>query len=143
MYKHLSYLDKYVMAVTLGGDDKAESELVAHFYEILQDHPRPIVVSIVNAAESKDISVEELRAAVLDTCRLILRAYCRVDSSANLASAPPPEPSLLDRTCTAIMSFLLTTCSKPLADAGSGHGRACTNEQQSAYIDRLKAQSKG
>ena len=91
MHEQISRLDKFVLALTLGGDKNAESELVEHFFEILHDHPRPI---IIKAAETTGPTIAALRAAVLKFMPL---DPTRTDASAHLTSAPP-EPSLMERT---------------------------------------------
>ncbi len=48
----------------------------------------------------------------------------------------------MERTCTAMMTFLSTTGPKSSDPAGSARGRTFSTEQQNVYIERLKAQSK-
>ncbi len=142
MHEHISRLDKYIMALRLGGDIAAEAGLLEHFYEVLRDHVRPIVTSIVHDAAEKGNTIFALRAVVFENMPL---DTTRSDAStANSASAPPPEPSLMERTCTAVMSFLSSTGSHsiPSEANGSGRGKSFTSEQQNSYIERLKAQSK-
>ena len=142
MHEQISRLDKYIMALRLGGDAAVEADLLEHFYEVLRDHPRPIVTTIVRVAEEKGNTISALRTVVLDYMPL---DTTRSDSStANSASAPPPEPSLMERTCTAMMSFLSSTGSRsnPPEAGGSGRGKSYTPVQQHSFIERLKAQSK-
>ena len=138
MHEYVSRLEKFVLALTLGGDKDAESDLLENFYEILRDHQRPIITNIVKEAGTKGKTIKALRDVVLE--------YMPLDTTrsdvANLASAaPPPEPSLIERTCTAMMSFL-STAPKSTEPGGSSRGKTYTTEQQNAYIERLKAQSK-
>ena len=137
MHEQISRLDKFVLALTLGGDKNAESEFVEHFFEILHDHPRPIIVSIIKEAETTGPTIAALRAVL----KFMPLDPTRTDASAHLTSAPP-EPSLMERTCTAMMTFLSTTGPKSSDPAGSARGKTFSTEQQNAYIERLKAQSK-
>ena len=66
MHEHISRLDKYIMALQLGGDDAAEADLLEHFYEVLRDHVRPIVTTIVRDAAEKGNTISALRAVVLE-----------------------------------------------------------------------------
>jgi hypothetical protein len=110
MHEKISRHDKYILALRLGGDGQAEADFLEHFYI---HHPRPLVTNIVRVAEEKGYTVAALRAVVLDCMPLDLTRSNA--STANLASASPSEPSLMERTCTAMMSFLSSTgsCSKP------------------------------
>ena len=60
------------MALKLGGILQAEEELVEHFYEILHDHPRPIVTDIITAAEKRAKRLQSSARYFSNTCRLIL-----------------------------------------------------------------------
>ncbi len=130
------------MALRLSGDDAAKTDLVDQFYEVLRDHARPIVTTIVREAAEKGHTISTLRAVVLK--------YMQLDttpsdaSTANLASAPPPEQSLMERTCTAMMSFLSSTGSRSTQSetSGFGRGKSLMPEQQKLYIELLKARSK-
>ncbi len=139
MHDQVVRLEKFVTALTLGGDREAETELLEHFYEVLQDHTRPVVISIIHAAQAQGPTIAALRAAVIKHMPL---DPVRSDASAHLTTAPPPEPSLMERTCTAMMSFLSASASKPAESGGVARGRTFTAEQQTAYIERLKAQTK-
>ena len=66
MHEQISRLDKYIMALLFGGNPHAETELVEHFYEVLHDHPRPIVTNIVKTAENKGCTIADLRGVVLN-----------------------------------------------------------------------------
>jgi hypothetical protein len=72
MHEQISRLDKFVMALKLGGDLQAEEELVEHFYEILHHHPRPIVTDIITAAEKRAKRLQSSARYFSNTCRLIL-----------------------------------------------------------------------
>ena len=77
MNGQVSCLEKIVLALKLNGDQTAEAELLEQFYEVLQDHSRPSVVSIVKAAEAKALSLARYsgplgRPIINDiSCRLI------------------------------------------------------------------------
>jgi hypothetical protein len=137
MHDQVTRLEKYVQALTLGGHKDAETEMLEHVYELLHDHPRPIVGTIVKAAEAAGPTIHALRAAVLKYMPFD-SSHSRPDASAHLTSTPP-EPSLMERTCTAMMSFL--SASKP-PDPSPSRAKTFTTEQQTAYIERLKAKTK-
>ena len=61
-------------------------------------------------------------------------------STVQLATESVPEQSLLEHTCAAMMSYISTANSKPADNLGAGSGKF-TPEQQTAYIESLKAQS--
>ena len=89
-----------------------------------------------------DFSGLLVRAVVLEY--MLLDTTRSDTSTVNSASAPPPEPSLIERTCTAMLLFLSSTRSRstPPEAGGSGRGKSYTTEQQHSCIERLKAQSK-
>ncbi len=98
MYEQVVHLEN--LKLTLGGDRAAELELLEHFYETLHDHARPIVVIIIKAAEAMGPTIAALGGGAIKYMPL---DPVRSDACAHLTTAPPPEPSLMERTCTAMM----------------------------------------
>ena len=71
MHEYVSRLEKFVLALTLGGDKNAESDLLEIFYEILRDHQRPIITNIVKEAGTKGKTIKALRDVVLEYIPLV------------------------------------------------------------------------
>ncbi len=122
-------------------------------YDVLRDHPRPIITTIVHwqRAEKKGHTITAFRDATVTLKEMQLDIniaptanFAAGSSSAHLASAP--TQSFLERvknSCMAMMSYLSTLSSKPADSSGAaGRGKTTyTPEQQDVYISRSKAQN--
>ena len=147
MHEYVATLERHVWALQLGGSSDAEDEIMEHVYEVLRDHPRPIIISIVNRAVRKGTTIAAFRAATLKEMPLDINTVptANLAAGAHSATASSSTPSLLERvetSCTAMMSYLSKMASNSADSPGAGRGKATyTPEQQDAYISRLKAQN--